>query len=115
MMLLLAASVGVLFAAGAYMLMRRSFVKLVVGLALLGHAANLLIWAVAEPTRGRPPLVDRAADAPAPPYSDPLPAALILTAIVIGFGIVSYTIVLLKRLYQDVGTDDLEAVTSTDL
>ena len=114
MALLLAASIGVLFAGGAFMLMRRSFVRLVIGLALLGHAANLLIFAVARPVAGRPPLLEPGEDALPAPYSDPLPAALILTAIVIGFGIVSYTIVLIKRTYQDLGTDDLEALTSTD-
>lgn len=114
MALLLAISVGVLFAGGAFMLMRRSLVKLVIGLALLGHAANLLIYAASRPVRGRAPLVEVGGAAPEPPYSDPLPAALVLTAIVIGFGIISYTIVLIKRAYEDVGTDDLRAFTSTD-
>jgi len=111
---LLAISIGVLFAAGAYMLMRRSLVKLVIGLALLGHAANLLIYAASRPERGRPPLIDAGEEVPAAPYSDPLPAALVLTAIVISFGVVSFTIVLIKRAVEDVGTDDLAAFTSTD-
>lgn len=114
MAILLSISVGALFATGAFMLLRRSLVKLVIGLALLGHAANLLIFVVARPVPGRSPLVEPGAKSLATPYSDPLPAALILTAIVIGFGIVSYTIVLIKRAYQDVGTDDLEEMTSTD-
>ena len=114
MAMLLAISIGVLFACGAFMLLRRSFVKLVIGLVLLAHAANLLIFVVARPVAGRPPLVEPGADGLTRPFSDPLPEALILTAIVIGFGIVSYTIVLLKRTYQDLGTDDLEALTSTD-
>jgi len=112
--LLLTLSVGVLFACGSYMLMRRSLVKLVIGLALLGHAANLLIYTASRPERGRPPLVQPGAVEPAAPYSDPLPGALVLTAIVIGFGIVSYTIVLIKRAYQDVGTDDLSTFNTTD-
>lgn len=114
MSMLLAASVGVLFAAGAYMLMRRSLVKLVIGLALLGHAANLLLYASSRPVRGRSPLVEIGEQTPPAPYSDPLPAALVLTAIVISFGVVSYTIVLIKRAVQDVGTDDLAAFKSTD-
>jgi len=114
MALLLAISIGVLFAGGAFLLMRRSFVKLVIGLVLLGHGANLLIFVVGRPIPGRSPLVERGAETVAAPYSDPLPAALILTAIVIGFAIVSYTIVLLKRTYQDLETDDLESLTSTD-
>ncbi|MEL7482951.1 MAG: Na+/H+ antiporter subunit C [Planctomycetota bacterium] len=114
MMLLLSASVGLLFAAGAYMLMRRSLVKLVVGLVLLGQAANLLIFVTSNPERGRPPLVEPGAEVPPPPFTDPLASALVLTAIVISFGIASYTIVLIKRAYQDVGTDDLKEFTTTD-
>lgn len=114
MMLLLAISVGMLFAAGAYMLMRRSLVKLVVGLVLLGQAANLLIYVASNPLRGRPPLVERGQTVPEAPFSDPLASALVLTAIVISFGIASYTIVLVKRAYQDVGSDDLKLFTSTD-
>ena len=114
MAMLLTVSVGVLFASGAYMLMRRSFVKLVIGLVLLGHGANLLIFIVARPVAGKPALIERGAEGLPGAYSDPLPAALILTAIVISFGIVSYSIVLIKRTYQDLGTDDLEELTSTD-
>ena len=113
-MLMLAASVGVLFAAGAYMLMRRSLVKLVVGLVLLGQAANVLIFVTTDPVRGRPPLVNAGAETPPEPFSDPLASALVLTAIVISFGIASYTIVLVKRAFQDVGTDDLNEYTTTD-
>ncbi|MEM7622253.1 MAG: NADH-quinone oxidoreductase subunit K [Planctomycetota bacterium] len=110
----LALSIAVLFAAGSFMLMRRSFVKIVVGLALLGHAANLLIFNSATPVKGAPPLIDKGSKTVAGDFTDPVPPALILTAIVIGFGIVSYTIVLLKRTYADLGTDDLEKMTSTD-
>lgn len=116
MTLPLSISVAVLFAAGSFMLMRRSFVKIVIGLAMLGHGANLLIFTSGSPVRGRPPLVPEGAEMiePGTPYTDPIPPALILTAIVIGFGIVSYTIVLLKRTYRDLGTDDLERMTMTD-
>lgn len=114
MTLLLATSVGVLFATGCFMLTRRSLVKLVLGLALLGHAANLLIFAAARPVPGRSPLIARGAETLAEPFSDPLPAALILTAIVIGFGIVSYTIVLVQRVSRELGTDDVEALNAAD-
>ncbi|MEL6498450.1 MAG: NADH-quinone oxidoreductase subunit K [Planctomycetota bacterium] len=114
MMLTLAASIGLLFAAGAYMLMRRSLVKLVVGLVLLGQAANLLIFVASGPLRGRPPLVEPGEQVPPPPFTDPLASALVLTAIVISFGIASYTIVLIKRAYQDIGTDDLTQYNTTD-
>jgi multicomponent Na+:H+ antiporter subunit C len=114
MIALLSLSVAALFGAGAYMLMRRSLVKLVMGLVLFGHGANLLIFTMARAQRGRPPLVPPGEEAPAAPFTDPLPLALILTAIVIGFGIVSYAIVLIKRVYEDVGADDLSIMTTTD-
>lgn len=114
MTLLMAISVAVLFATGVFMMLRRSIVKLVIGLALMSHAANLLIYTVAGLVRGRPPLVPDGQSTAPEGFSDPLPAALILTAIVIGFAIISYTIVLIKRVDQDVGTDDLDRMTSTD-
>ena len=49
-----------------------------------------------------------------PPYADPMPQALVLTAIVIGFGVQAFALVLLKRAYQAVGSDDLDAMSSTD-
>jgi multicomponent Na+:H+ antiporter subunit C len=151
---LLACVIGVLFASGVYMLLRRSFVKLIIGLGLIGHGANLLIITsagiqrdavAADGTpvvapRGMPPLIeredaqgyDRAKGTGGGAYevananpasdgeldataADPLPPALILTAIVISFAIVSYTIVLVKRTYQAVGTDDMNQMTATDL
>jgi multicomponent Na+:H+ antiporter subunit C len=114
MALLLAVTVGALYACGVYLLLRRSLVKLVLGLVLLGHAANLLIMAAAGVTEGRAPLVADGATALLPPYADPLPQALVLTAIVIGFGVQAFALVLLKRAYQAVGSEDLDAMRTTD-
>lgn len=112
---LLAFVIGGLYAAGIYMMMRRSIVKLVVGLILLGHGANLLIFTMGRLTRGEPPLIESGASALAGAYADPLPQALILTAIVIGFGVQAFAVVLIKRVYQRTGTDDLDRMTSTEL
>lgn len=112
---LLAVVVGGLYAAGIYMMMRRSIVKLVVGLILLGHGANLLIFTVGRITRGAPPLIDLDAGALVGTYADPLPQALILTAIVIGFGLQAFLVVLVKRVYQRTGTDDVNRMTTTEL
>lgn len=106
--------VGGLYAAGLYMIMRRSIVKLILGLGLLGHAANLLIFTVGRVTRGNPPVIGREATELIQPFADPLPQALILTAIVIGFGVQAFAIVLVKRTYQTVGTDDFDEIRSTD-
>lgn len=111
---LMAFVIGGLYAAGLYMMVRRSIVKMIFGLALLGNAANLLIFTMGRLVRGRPPLVPLGAAEPLPPVADPLTQALILTAIVIGFGVQAFAMVLIKRVYQEVGTDDLDQMRSTD-
>lgn len=102
----LAVVIGGLYAAGMYLMVRRSIVKMVFGLALLGNAANLLIFTVGRLTRGRPPHVPEDGLLSALPVADPVPQALILTAIVIGFGVQAFALVLIKRVYQTVGSDD---------
>ncbi|HUF41047.1 MAG TPA: Na+/H+ antiporter subunit C [Verrucomicrobiae bacterium] len=110
MELLLAIVIGGLYAAGLYMMMRRSILKLVLGLALLSHAANLLIFTMGGLSRAQPPIVSTDAAA----VADPLPQALILTAIVIGFGVLIFALVLVHRVVQTVGADDLDKMKATD-
>jgi len=114
MEILLAILVGVLYAAGLYLMMRRSIVRLILGLALLGHAANLLIFTIGRLNHNQPPLIPEGAKEMASSYADPLPQALILTAIVIGFGVQAFALVLLKRVYQTFGTDDLQQIHESD-
>ncbi|MBL0225711.1 MAG: Na+/H+ antiporter subunit C [Geobacteraceae bacterium] len=102
----LAVVIGGLYAAGMYLMVRRSIIKMIFGLALLGNAANLLIFTVGRLTRGRPPHVLPGELMPSLPVADPVPQALILTAIVIGFGVQAFALVLIKRVYQTVGSDD---------
>lgn len=113
MELILVVLIGVLYTAGIYMMMRRSFVKVIIGLILIGHAANLLIFTVGRLSKGHPAFINLDGSIPEL-MADPLPQALILTAIVIGFGIQAFVIVLFKRAYQTVGTDDLDEMKSTD-
>ncbi len=114
MEVILAIVIGALYAAGLYMMMRRSFVKLVMGLSLLGYASSLLIFTVNGVTRGQPPLVQEGMTQPVQPVADPLPQALVLTAIVIGFGVQAFALVLFKRTYQSTNTDDLDGINSTE-
>lgn len=114
MEVLMAILIGGLFAAAFYLILRRSLAKLIIGLALLTNAANLLIFTVGGLTRAVPPLVPSGAYVPAGPVADPLPQALILTAIVIGFGLLAFMMVLAFRTYQIVGVDDLDAMRATD-
>lgn len=114
MTLMMAIVIGCLYAAGLYMMMRRSIVKLIFGLFLLGHAANLLIFTVGGLNRHKPPLIAAGEEVLIGLFADPLPQALILTAIVIGFGVQAFAIVLIKRVYQTTGTDDLDQLRETD-
>ncbi|MEX0806921.1 MAG: Na+/H+ antiporter subunit C [Candidatus Binatia bacterium] len=111
---LLAVVVGGLYAAGLYMMLRRSIVKLIIGLGLFGHAANLLIFTMGGLTRAQPPILSEIAGDTATGVADPLPQALILTAIVIGFGVQAFALVLIHRAVQTVGTDDLDRMKATD-
>jgi multicomponent Na+:H+ antiporter subunit C len=114
MEILLPLIVGVLYTAGIYLLLRRSMVKVIIGLGLMAHAANLLIFTVGRLTRGHPPLIEKGGTALTEPFADPLPQALILTAIVISFGVQAFAIILFKKAYQTVGTDDLDDMITTD-
>ncbi|MCK6547650.1 Na+/H+ antiporter subunit C [Myxococcota bacterium] len=109
----LALVIGALYAAGIYMMLRRSLVKLLVGLILLSHAANLLIFTVAGITRGAPPLI-REGETRLSGSADPLPQALVLTAIVISFGVLAFATCLFYRAHAAAGTDDLDEFRTTD-
>ncbi|MCB9076813.1 MAG: Na+/H+ antiporter subunit C [Anaerolineaceae bacterium] len=115
MEVILAFVIGALYTAGLYMILRRSIVKLILGLGFLGHAANLMIFTIGRLTRASPPIIGHEAETLLSPFADPLPQALILTAIVIGFGVQAFAIVLVKRAYQTVNTDDFDQMRSTDL
>lgn len=114
MELVLALTIGVLYAAAAYLLLRRSIVKLVLGIAALSQAVNLLIFTASGLTQDVAPFVPAGSDQLAAGAADPLPQALILTAIVISFGVLAFTLVMVQRADQSVGTDDLDALKSTD-
>ena len=114
MELLLAVVVGGLYAAGIYLMLRRSIVKIIFGLALIGHAANLLIFTAAGLTRGRAPLVRPAGSVANGEVADPLPQAVILTAIVISFGVVAFALVLFRRGWQAADTDDPDVLRITE-
>ncbi len=111
MEIILAFVIGGLYAAAVYMLLRRSLVKLLIGLSLLSHATNLLIFTAGGLTRGRPPIIISGNSALAStPMADPLPQALILTAIVISFGVTAFALVLTYRAYRVTGSDDVDQV-----
>ncbi len=114
MELLLALVVGWLYACGLYLLLRRTLAQVVIGLALLTNGTNLLIFVAAGLVRGEPPLIGEGQEALQDGTADPVPQALILTAIVIGFAIQAFAMVLAYRVYRSVGNDDLDALTTTE-
>jgi multicomponent Na+:H+ antiporter subunit C len=90
--------VGVMFTVATYLVLQRSFVKILFGFLILTNAANLFVLAMSgRPDGKRAPVVLD----PNAPMVDPLPQALILTAIVIGFGVAAYLVFLLYRLFLD--------------
>jgi multicomponent Na+:H+ antiporter subunit C len=90
--------IGVLFGVACYLILRSSFVRILFGFLLLTHAANLFVLALSGNPAGRAAPVILKAGAP---MVDPLPQALVLTAIVIGFGVAAYLVVLLYRIFLD--------------
>ena len=114
MEILISVLIGVLFAGGIYCLLRRSLMKIVIGIMLLSQGANLLVLAVGRLIPLTPVFALSETEVPPVGHADPLPQALVLTAIVIGFGLVIFTIALLLRAYDAVGSDDMNAFNQTD-
>ena len=94
------------------MMLRRRLAQLIIGLGLLGNGTNLLIFTAGGLTRSRPPIVPEGAQSPLQPFADPMPQSLILTAIVIGFGVLAFSLVLAHRVHLTTGSDDIDAIGS---
>jgi multicomponent Na+:H+ antiporter subunit C len=94
--------IGILFGLAVYALRDRNAVRVVVGLGILSNAVNLMLIAVGFPGTSAP--IIGLGDRPA----DPLVQALILTAIVIGFGVTSFALVLSYMLIQEENSTDVE-------
>lgn len=113
MELLLAIVAGTLYASGIYLLLKRRLAQLIVGLSMLANASNLLIFTSAGLTRERAPIISGdEVPTSAAGLADPVPQALILTAIVIGFGVLAFSLVLAHRVHLSAGTDDVDAITT---
>ena len=102
----LAVLIGILVAASVYLMLSGSVLKFLWGLVLLSNGANLTIFAAGRLTRSEPPLVPDALAAPDGAVANALPQALVLTAIVIGFGLLAFALVLVYRAYHALGTLD---------
>lgn len=96
--------VGVLVTVAVYLLLSRSIIRIILGSAILSHAVHLLLMVMGGLKKGSVPLLGEEASS----YTDALPQALILTAIVISFAVTAFLLVLAYRTYQETGTDDLK-------
>ena len=106
----LAILVGLFVALGIYLLLSRSVIRMLIGLTILGNGVNLLIFTAGRVTREIAPIVPPGLDAPEGPIANPVPQALILTAIVIGFSMFAFLLVLAFRAYQSLDADNTDTM-----
>ena len=104
----LAFVVACLFATALYLILSKHIIRMLLGIALLGNAVNLLIFTAGRVGPIAPPLIAGGLEVPAMDVANPLPQALILTAIVISFSFFAFLLVLAFRAYQDLETDDTD-------
>lgn len=107
---LLAIAVGGLVACGVFLILARDLIRVMLGLAILSNAANLLIFTSGRVIRNAPPIIPGDLQAPEGAMANPLPQALILTAIVIGFSLLAFALVLSYRAYAATSTVDVDAM-----
>ncbi|MCW2337664.1 multicomponent K+:H+ antiporter subunit C [Sphingobium sp. B2D3A] len=104
MEMLVASAIGILTAAGIYLCLRGRTFPVVLGLAMLSYAINVFLFAMGRLVVDRPPIYEKGIT----DYTDPLPQALVLTAIVIAFGMTALVVVLSLRSFLETGTDQVD-------
>lgn len=102
--------VGILFAIGVYLILTKSLLRIILGTSIIGHGVNLLIITMGGLKKGGPPLLGFKNLT----FTDSLPQALLLTAIVINFATTALFLVLSYRAYKMLGTDDTEQLRGID-
>lgn len=107
---LVSSAIGMLTAAGIYLTLRARTFPVILGLAMLSYAINLFLFAIGRLTVNRPPLYDNGLT----DHTDPLPQALVLTAIVISFGMTALAVVLSLRTFLETGTDQVDGMLEAD-
>ena len=106
----LAALVGMFLAVAIYFVLSRSLIRMLLGLVVLGNGVNLLIFTAGRISSAAPPIVPGGLEQPAGAIANPLPQALILTAIVIGFAMFSFLLVLAFRSYQAMDAENTDTM-----
>ena len=105
---IIAILVGLFITVAAYLMLSRALIRVLLGIVVLGNAVNLLIFVAGRLTRATPPIVPAGETVPGGLIANPLPQALILTAIVIGFAMFAFLIVLAFRAYQATDADNTD-------
>ena len=105
----LASAIGVLTAVGVYLMLRARTFDVILGMTFLSYATNLLIFSSGRLAEGKPPVLREGVAAELGNYTDPLPQALVLTAIVIAFAMTAVSIVLAMRSRSDNHSDHVDA------
>ena len=100
--------VGIFFTVAVYLMLSKFIIRVLLGVAVLGNAVNLLIFTGGRLTREVPPIIPEGAESLAAPAANALPQALILTAIVISFSFFAFLLVLSWRAYSDLATDNTD-------
>ena len=114
MELAFAVLIGSLFAVAIYLFLSKSIIRMLLGVVILGNGVNLLIFTAGRLTREVPPIVPAGLSRPAAEVANPLPQALILTAIVIGFALFAFLLVLGYRAYEELNADDTDTIRLTE-
>jgi len=105
---------GLFFATAVYLMLAQSLIRVLLGIVTLGNGVNLLIFTAGRISRDPPPIIAEGLSAPLAAVANPLPQALILTAIVISFSLFAFILVLAFRGYEVLGTDDVAAMRRSE-
>jgi multicomponent Na+:H+ antiporter subunit C len=105
---LFAGLIGLFFTAAVYLMLSKFTIRILLGIVLLGNGVNLLLFTAGRITREVPPIIPAGAETLAIEAANPLPQALILTAIVISFSFFAFLLVLTYRAFQELGTDSTD-------
>ncbi|WP_425419020.1 Na+/H+ antiporter subunit C [Oricola indica] len=105
---------GLFFATSFYLMLSRHIIRILLGVTILGNAVNLTIFTTGRITREVPPIIPDDAVMPIEAIANPLPQALVLTAIVISFSFFAFLLVLVFRSYQELGTDDTDEMRDAE-
>lgn len=106
--------IGICYASAVFLLLQKRLLQIILGIAIMGHATNLLIFVAAGLHGSSVPIIPSGAELLPPTAVDPLPQALVLTAIVIGLALFGFSLALAYRCVAVLGHDDIDQITHTD-